>query len=428
MELRDYQLSISTEAATLLQEYKIAYLSMQVRTGKTLTALQTADNYGANSVLFLTKLKAISSIQKDYDALSPRFSIVLTNYENLHHVQGAFDLIICDEAHSLGQYPKPAEKTKLLKSICEGKPIIFLSGTPSAESYSQLYHQFWISSFSPFAAYPSFYKWAIDYVQIRIKMMYGKKFNDYSRANKQKIDQATQHLFISYSQQEAGFTQLVDEEVLLVRMKPTTYGLANILTTKRIHTGKGGEVVLADTAVKLMQKLQQVYSGTVKLESGNPGAICFDNSKVTFIKQHFAGKKIAIFYKFIAEGIMIRAHLGRPTTDDPQAFNESDDLVFLCQIQSGREGTNLSTADCLVMFNIDFSSLSYWQSRARIQTKDRTASAKVYWVFAENGIEEKIYERVIEKKDFTLEYFKKKYNVLIAYKGEGVTMIEKAVC
>lgn len=426
MLLRDYQLDISTRAAVILREFKIVYFSMQVRTGKTITAMQTAANYGAVAVLFLTKLKAISSIQQDYEALDPSFRLQVTNYENLHNVSGTFDLIICDEAHSLGQYPKAAEKTKQLATLAGGLPIIYLSGTPTPESYSQLYHQFFISTFSPFKAWPTFYKWAADFVQVKIKMMYGKKFNDYSKANKAKIDELTKHLFISYTQEEAGFEQHVQEEVLLVRMKSTTYGLAKLLMKNRVHTGKNGEVVLADTEVKLQQKLHQIYSGTVKLESsiGGQSAICFDNSKVSFIRQHFEGKKIAIFYKFIAEGMMIRAHIGRPCTDNPDEFNNSTDKVFVCQIQSGREGINLSTADCLVMYNIDFSSLSYWQVRARLQSKDRTMPANVFWVFAENGIEHKVYDRVIEKKDYTLSYFRKDF--LLATPISGGVLIERA--
>jgi hypothetical protein len=62
-----------------------------------------------------------------------------------------------------------------------------------------------------------------------------------------------------------------------------------------------------------------------------------------------------------------------------------------------------------VFFNIDFSAVSYWQSRARIQTKDRNSEAKIYWIFAENGIEDKIYKAVMDKKDYTLEHFKKDF-------------------
>jgi hypothetical protein len=74
---------------------------------------------------------------------------------------------------------------------------------------------------------------------------------------------------------------------------------------------------------------------------------------------------------------------------------------------SGREGINLSTADCLVCYNIDFSAVTYFQVRARLQTKERTTAADVHWIFAENGIEHQIYQTVKNKKNYTLSYFKK---------------------
>ena len=79
MKLRPYQEKLSTKAVEILNQKKIVYLAMEVRTGKTLTALNTAKLFGATNVLFLTKKKAISSIQWDYDCLlytspSPRDS------------------------------------------------------------------------------------------------------------------------------------------------------------------------------------------------------------------------------------------------------------------------------------------------------------------------------------------------------------------
>jgi hypothetical protein len=34
---------------------------------------------------------------------------------------------------------------------------------------------------------------------------------------------------------------------------------------------------------------------------------------------------------------------------------------------------------------------------------------EVYWIFARGGIEDKIYKTVLEKKDYTLAYFKKDF-------------------
>lgn len=410
MQLRPHQEGISTKACDLLRRFNIAYLSMEVRTGKTLTALAAAEKYGARRVLFVTKKKAISSVEQDDEQYDTALDLVTTNYEQLHNIIGDFDLIIIDEAHSIGQFPKPAERTKLLKQICTSKPIIYLSGTPSPESYSQLFHQFWVSSFSPFKNYPSFYKWARDFVNVRKKYYYNREIKDYSNAIKDKIDLATSHLFISFTQKEAGFEQEVVEEILTVKMNEGTYLLADYLRKHRVHIGRGGEEILADTEVKLMQKLHQIYSGSVLAEDGNAKA--FDHSKVQFIKTHFAGQKIGLFYKFKTERAMLFWAFGADKiTEDPMEFNAGDGKTFISQIQSGREGINLSTADALVFLNIDFSAVSYWQARARMQDKNRTKEAKLYWVFAEGGIEQKIYERVLEKKDYTLSHFKRDYKI-----------------
>lgn len=410
MQLRQYQQDISEKATEILKQYNIVYLSMEVRTGKTITALQTAANYGAKHVLFITKKKAISSIQNDVDAMQPFYTVSIINYEKLPSFElECFDLVILDEAHCLGQFPVPAERTKELKNICAGLPIIYLSGTPTPESYSQIYHQFYVSSFSPFAEYSNFYKWAKDYVEMKVKYIYNRQINDYSRANLPKIKGQTDHLFLSFTQHEAGFTEYVKEAVLKVEMRRDTYALAQKIKNTRVHIGKNGEEIIADTEVKLMQKLHQIYSGTVLTEQGE--AICFDDYKADFIKTYFKGRKIAIFYKFKAELTLLQKAFGDAITMLPDEFNNSTDKVFCSQIQSGREGINLSTADCLVMYNIDFSSVSYQQAKARMQSKDRTKECLLYWIFSEGGIEEKIYERVVNKQDYTISYFRKDFGI-----------------
>ena len=90
---------------------------------------------------------------------------------------------------------------------------------------------------------------------------------------------------------------------------------------------------------------------------------------------------------------------------DLDEFNNSDKTIAL-QIQAGREGISLRAADALVYYNIDFSATSYWQSRDRMTTSERLES-DVYWIFAEGGIEDKIYKAVSNKKDYTTTHFKR---------------------
>jgi len=166
------------------------------------------------------------------------------------------------------------------------------------------------------------------------------------------------------------------------------------------------EVILGDTPVKLMQKLHQLWSGTVKFESENRMVI--DYSKAEFIMNRFEGTKIGIFYKFKAELDALMDTFGPDNlTSDLDEFNATDKSIAL-QIVSGREGISLKNAKYLVFYNIDFSAVSYWQARDRMTTIDRLYN-KVYWIFSRGGIEDKIYSAVKSKKNYTLNIFKKNY-------------------
>ena len=209
---------------------------------------------------------------------------------------------------------------------------------------------------------------------------------------------------ISYTQKEAGFKSQIKEHVLKVKMSDLTYRFVKEMSEHRLIEGKKTrEVILGDTNVKKMSKIHQLFSGTVKLENGT--RMITDLSKARFIRTEFKNKKIAVFYKFKAEYEALKQVYKDGITDDLNEFNTTSKNIAL-QIASGREGISLKKADCLVYYNIDFSALSYWQSRDRMTTKDSTVS-DVYWIFAEKGIETRIYKTVINKKDYTLKHFEK---------------------
>lgn len=212
------------------------------------------------------------------------------------------------------------------------------------------------------------------------------------------------------------------EEVLLVQMNPATYALANKLIRKGMHNGKQEELLIANTPERLKDKLHQIYTGTVILDNEERRSVTFDSSKIDFIMDHFRGQKIAIYYVYKAEKVMITWHVGKyglKLTEDPAEFNNTDSgTVFYSQIRAGREGINLSAADAIVLINIEFSYVSYAQVRARLQLKDRTKPAKVFWVFSAGGIEHKIYERVVNKQEYTNQHFKKDFEVK-QIKGEA---------
>ena len=403
---RDYQKNIISDGVGIIKKNRFLYLAMEVRTGKTLTSLGICDEIEAKKVLFITKKKAISSIQNDYELLHPKFQIEVINYESLHKVrQTGWDVVICDEAHGMGAFPKPSGRSKKVKNIIfRSDPyVILLSGTPTPEAYSQMYHQVYFIPNNPFAHYKNFYQFANDYVGVVKKKIGGMYINDYSKGSK-KIIEAMSPYTINFSQKDAGFVVETTEHVLEVDIKPETIKLINKLKRDLVVEGES-EVILADTSVKLMTKVHQMCSGTIKFESGN--SMILDLSKAEFIKKTFRGFKIGIFYKFKEELNAIKQVFGDDICTDLDCFNTTDKNIAL-QIVSGREGISLRKANALVYYNIDFSATSYWQSRDRMTTKDRLKN-DVYWIFSKGGIEKDIYKAVVKKKDYTLTHFKRDF-------------------
>ena len=119
IELRDYQKDIIAKGTEMIRAKGFLYLAMEVRTGKTLTSLGICEQLNVDNILFLTKKKAMSSITDDYDKLCPvNFCLFVINYESIHKIPNIkWDVIICDEAHSMGAFPKPSKRARQVKEL-----------------------------------------------------------------------------------------------------------------------------------------------------------------------------------------------------------------------------------------------------------------------------------------------------------------------
>lgn len=411
MKLRPYQDKISEKANEILTKFKIVCIFAEVRTGKTLMALNTCKLNQAKKVLFITKKKAISSIQDDYNnfGFNNDFNLDIINKESIHKLESKiYDIVIIDEVHGYTSFPKPSNAYKQVKSMFGNCKMIYLSGTPAPESNSQYYHLFNLSNYSPFNQYANFYKWAKEFVNITKRKLGYAEVNDYTDADITKINKFIKPYILTFTQKEAGFTTNVKEHFLSVEMKPTTYKIiSKLVKDKIVKSTSTDNVIVADTGAKLQQKVHQLSSGTIKLEDGT--YLIIDYSKSEFIQDYFKDNKLAIFYNFKAELQMLKDTFKDTLTEDLDTFNNSNKHIAL-QIVSGREGINLSKADKLIMFNIQFSAVSYFQAKDRLSTMDRLNN-DVYWIFSSKGIERNVYKAVSKKLDYTLNLFKKDYGI-----------------
>jgi hypothetical protein len=239
----------------------------------------------------------------------------------------------------------------------------------------------------------------------------GQLVNDYSKAKGEEILRKIEPFTVRMTQQQAGFKAVIEEQVHLVKMKRRTYRLAQRVMRDGVIGRPDCRSVVADTGAKVMSKLRQIWSGSVITEAH--GAVIFDQSKAEYIKRTFKGKT-AILYTFQAEGIMLRRLYGAAATDSPEVFNANTDAVFIGQVLASREGVNLSSADDLVFFGVDYSALSYLQGRDRASYLGRDRANRVHWILADKGIEQTVLDTVRSKEDYTAQHYRKERSRLSA--------------
>lgn len=405
--LDNSQSKAKEEVKKVIQKYGICYLFGEPRSGKTFTVLFTANELGFKNVLFLTRKKSISSIQKDFKATGFEYNLEVINYESVHKVEFNPDFIIYDEAHVLGSYPKPNKTAKYLRSRYKDLPCLLMSGTPAIESLSQYFHQFYVSLKSPFFEFKNFYRFADVYVNKKQKRIGTHTINDYSEAREELINKALSKYIITLKKNKEMFGDIKVTK-LRTPMPRLIERIANDL--KRHKTVVGKEFyIMGETPAKLLGKLHQIYNGTVMVEDdfGETKAIILSDYKARLIKDRFQGNKIAIMYYFRKELEMLKEVFGDEITEDLEEFNNTDKNIALQQRTT--EGVNLGKADYLVFLNFGFSGKDFTQSIDRLTVRGRE-SMEIYFIFEEGGIMEDVYNTVSEKKDFNTKEFKKYAN------------------
>lgn len=416
LKLRDYQIDNSEKAIPILKKYGIVYFAMEVRTGKTVTAFETAKLFGAKKVIFTTKKKAIKGITEDYQdfGYSDFFDLTVINNESLHTISdNDFNLLISDEHHRTSALPKPTKTAKDLKARFGHLPIICLSGTPHPENFAQVYHQFWVKN-GFWKNHTNFYKWFKVYGKPQKRHLGYAEVNIYTELNEKGvklIDKMKQMLFVSFTQVQAGFETSVNKTIIYCEPEQQLIDYSKELAKNKFITINGHDIE-ADTAVKLQNKIHQISNGSILTETGE--IIVLSDFKAKFIQEHFKGKKLAIFYYYRAEWQILKKVFGDTLTNDLEEFNSTDKHIALQQV-SGSEGISLKKADVLVYYNFGFSNVKFVQGIDRLTTMDRKEN-NVYFVFSKGSINERIYHTIVYyKKDYILSAFKKDFDVPTNY-------------
>lgn len=388
----NHQIEIAEKAYKILQDKLIVYLSMEERTGKTLTSILLCEKTKAKNILIITKKKALDgwedTLQK-FKEVTKNYTYI--NYESIHKLDSTkiYDLIIIDEAHAnLSAYPKVGTIWKSVYKLTKGKPIIFLSATPSAQTYAQLYHQMKLSSWSPWIKFPNFYDWHRYYGIPKSIYAAGRQIMQYNEVKIDRVEVDVKELFISYTRKELGFEHEPNDVIHYVELSNYTKKIYNELNKDSIIKELG---YVADTSMKLLQGLYQLEGGTLKIDEDS--SIFTDGwEKIEYILNTFKDvESLVIFYHFKHEEKKLKSIFKKAT---------------ILQATSFAEGVDLSHFKTLIIYSMDFSTARYSQRRARQANMKRSEPIDVHYLLVKKGISEQVYNTVaLNKSNFIDRYF-----------------------
>lgn len=391
MKALPHQVSAAEKGYTILNKLRYVYVSGLPRTGKTLIAILIAEQcQTVSNVLVLTKKQAIpgwlkfitSDLKKNY---------LITNYEQLGNVHGKdcylkyhpnhFDLVIIDESHNIGTYPKPSNRWKVIRAFCQNLPHIHLSGTPMIESKSAIYHQMTISKYTPFT-HKNFYEFFREWGVPTFKWIKGQQMMDYSNT-KPDLLELINKFTVYISQEEAGIDTPVQDKVHYIELAPSTKALYNKLLVKRVLEEYN---VVCDSVMKLRIALHMLESGVLKI--GEDDYIHLENelSKVNYIKNNFGDTAtVGIMAHFVYERTLLEKHFKNAKIFSSNAHAEGVDLSYLTHF---------------IIFSSDYSGAKFVQRRERIANINGSNTNTVHHLIIKNGISDQVYRAVSKKKNF----------------------------
>lgn len=326
----------------------------------------------------------------------PTNSVIIINYDLVWRRPELLELkdftLMLDESSCIKN-----EKSNRTKFILKLKPsnVILLSGTPTGGKYEELYSQCKLLG------------WKIN----------KKAFWDtYIVTRKMDINGFSIPIVVGYKNvdrfkaklREYGAVFMKTEEVLDLPDQ-----LDNVI---KVESTKEYKKFVKNRLIEIDGKELVGDTSLTKLLYQRQLASQYNSNKTTMLRDllESTNDRVIIFYNFNEELEKIEdmcIRMERPVSvvngqrKDLKCYEKDQDSVTLIQYQAGAMGLNLQKANKIIYFSLPLSSELFEQSKKRIHRIGQKNSCFYYYLITERSIEEKIYEVLGQRRDFTNKLF-----------------------
>lgn len=386
------------------------YLDMGL--GKTFLATEKAKQLGSKIILVVCQKSKLEDWKAHYEEYYTEYTpiiykdilqtikpntVVIINYELLVRRKELKKLrdftLILDESSYIKN-----DKAQRSKFILSMKPqnIILLSGTPTGGKYEELYSQIKLLGWN--ITKTQYWNDYIDFILCRNGGIKFKKVIGYKNISKLK----------SKLRDYGAVFMKTDEVFELPEVFNNVISVKNTAKYKyfdknRIVETKGIELV-GDTSLKKMMYLRQL-------------AGLYNNHKYDKLKELLESTedRMIIFYNFTEEYMEIKelcTKLNKPISvvnggmRNLNAYEHNDNSVVLIQYQAGAMGLNLQKSNKIIYFSLPLSSELFEQSKKRTHRIGQNKACSYYYLITKDSIEEKIFDTLKMRKDYTEALFK----------------------
>lgn len=326
----------------------------------------------------------------------PDKSVIIINYDLVWRRPELLELsnftLMLDESSCIKN--TSAERTKFILKL---KPdnVILLSGTPTGGKYEELYSQCKLLG------------WKIS----------KKAFWDtYIITKKMDINGFSVPIVIGYKNIDRLKGKLREYGAIFMKTEEVLDLPEQIDNVVKVETTKEYKKFSRDRYIEIEDKELVGDTSLTKMLYLRQLAAQYNSNKTTVFRDllESTSDRVIVFYNFNEELDKITnicEKLERPISvvngknKDLKAYDNEENSVTCIQYQAGAMGLNLQLSNKIIYFSLPLSSELFEQSKKRTHRLGQARTCMYYYLITEGSIEEKIYEVLGTRRDFTNKLF-----------------------